>query len=142
VRQPVTIFGWKCPTRSGSDGLHNPSTSFSWQPPKPHPEQRSKPEGLVRPPALPSIPMGKRPPVVVVSSSSEEDEGGVRRAASRGPSTRRRRTPAMAQSPALDVSRLRKKPRREGSAGRGRRRASEPAPSSLKVITRSQTRLW
>ncbi|KAK3147848.1 hypothetical protein QOZ80_3BG0287500 [Eleusine coracana subsp. coracana] len=78
--------------------------------------------------------MGKRPPVVVVSSSSEEDESGGRRAASRGPSVRRRRTPATAPSPALEPSGARKRPRRESSSGRGRRRALEPAPScSLKA---------
>ncbi|KAK3151012.1 hypothetical protein QOZ80_3AG0240540 [Eleusine coracana subsp. coracana] len=78
--------------------------------------------------------MGKRPPVVVVSSSSEEDESRGRRAASRGPSVRRRRTPATAPSPALEPSGSRKRPRREGSSGRGRRRALEPAPScSLKA---------
>ncbi|TVU47765.1 hypothetical protein EJB05_07374 [Eragrostis curvula] len=78
--------------------------------------------------------MGKRPPVVVVSSSSDEDEGGGRRAASRGLSARRRRTPATAPSPAMEASGSRKKARREGSAGRGRRRTSEPAPSgSLKA---------
>ncbi|XP_062216223.1 cell cycle checkpoint protein RAD17-like isoform X3 [Phragmites australis] len=76
--------------------------------------------------------MGKRPPVVVLSSSSGEDDGGGRRAGSRGPSARRLRTPAPAQTQA--ASGLRKKLRRESSAGRGRRRASEPAPSdSLKA---------
>ena len=81
----------------------------------------------------PPPPMGKRPPVVVLSSSSGEDDGGGRR----GPSARRSRTPASAPARAQSqaASGSRKKPRRESSAGRGRRRCSEPAASdSLKVI--------
>ncbi|XP_039779049.1 cell cycle checkpoint protein RAD17-like isoform X3 [Panicum virgatum] len=76
--------------------------------------------------------MGKRPPVVVLSSSSGEDDGGGRR----GPSARRSRTPASAPARAQSqaASGSRKKPRRESSAGRGRRRCSEPAASdSLKA---------
>ncbi|XP_062210534.1 cell cycle checkpoint protein RAD17-like isoform X2 [Phragmites australis] len=71
--------------------------------------------------------MGKRPPVVVLSSSSGEDGGGGRR----GPSARRPRTPATApaRAQAQAASGSRKKPRHEGSAGRGRRRASDAAPS-------------
>ncbi|WVZ56180.1 hypothetical protein U9M48_006750 [Paspalum notatum var. saurae] len=75
--------------------------------------------------------MGKRPPVVVLSSSSDEDGGGGRR----GSSTRRPRTPATAPARvrAQAVSGSRKKPRRESSAGRGRR-GSEPAQyDSLKA---------
>jgi len=76
--------------------------------------------------------MGKRPPVVVLSSSSGEDDGRGRR----GPSARRSRTPASAPARAQSqaASGSRKKPRRESSAGRGRRRCSEPAASdSLKA---------
>ncbi|CAL4938484.1 unnamed protein product [Urochloa decumbens] len=79
--------------------------------------------------------MGKRPPVVVLSSSSGEDGGGGRR----GPSARRSRTtpasaPARVRAQSQAPSGSRKKPRRESSAGRGRRRASEPAASdSLKA---------
>ncbi|PUZ41971.1 hypothetical protein GQ55_9G546000 [Panicum hallii var. hallii] len=76
--------------------------------------------------------MGKRPPVVVLSSSSGEDDGGGRR----GPSARRSRTPASApaRSQFQAASGSKKKPRRESSAGRGRRRCSEPAASdSLKA---------
>ncbi|XP_039829148.1 cell cycle checkpoint protein RAD17-like isoform X3 [Panicum virgatum] len=71
--------------------------------------------------------MGKRPPVVVLSSSSGEDDGGGRR----GPSARRSRTPASAPARAQSqaASGSRKKPRRESSAWRGRRRCSEPAAS-------------
>ncbi|PVH32960.1 hypothetical protein PAHAL_9G535600 [Panicum hallii] len=76
--------------------------------------------------------MGKRPPVVVLSSSSGEDDRGGRR----GPSARRSRTPASApaRSQFQAASGSRKKPRRESSAGRGRRRCSESAASdSLKA---------
>ncbi|KAL6596039.1 hypothetical protein ACP70R_047403 [Stipagrostis hirtigluma subsp. patula] len=77
--------------------------------------------------------MGKRAPVVVLSSSSDEDGGGGRRAAGRAPSARRPRTPATAPASARATTGPRKKPRRESSGGRGRRRSSLPAPSgSLK----------
>jgi cell cycle checkpoint protein len=85
-------------------------------------------------PAITIPPMGKRPQVVVLSSSSGEDDGGGRR----GPRARRPRTPATAPAQAQATGASRKKPRRESSAGRGRRRAAKLAPSvSLKVIVRS-----
>ncbi|CAD6202867.1 unnamed protein product [Miscanthus lutarioriparius] len=77
--------------------------------------------------------MGKRPQVVVLSSSSGEDDGGGRR----GPRARKPRTaataPAQVQAQAAGASR--KKPRRESSAGRGRRRPSKLAPSDSSKAT-------